>query len=251
MTSTPHVYNDTFFDYIDAGARASAKALIAHLKPHLPINSVVDFGSGRGAWLVEWQASGVEDVCGLDGDYVDRDQLAIPADAFRAVDLTQDQALGRRFDLAQSLEVGEHLPESAAATLVASMVAHANCVLFSAAVKGQGGEFHINEQPLSFWQALFESHGFHAYDFIRPALAKSPCVEPWYKYNSVLYVHESETKKLPDAILKTKVDGKVQDAGDLPWRLRKAIVSALPQPAVTSIAKGRAALIAHRAAKAG
>ena len=70
MTSTPHVYNDTFFDYIDAGARASAKALIAHLKPHLPINSVVDFGSGRGAWLAEWQASGVEDVCGLDGDYV-------------------------------------------------------------------------------------------------------------------------------------------------------------------------------------
>ena len=84
MTSTPHVYNDTFFDYIDAGARASAKALIAHLKPHLPINSVVDFGSGRGAWLAEWQASGVEDVCGLDGDYVDRDQLAIPTDAFRA-----------------------------------------------------------------------------------------------------------------------------------------------------------------------
>lgn len=242
-----HVYSDTFFDYIDAGARASARALIGHLQPLLGVGSVVDFGSGRGAWLAEWQTAGVDDICGLDGDYVDRDHLAIPADKFQPVDLTKPQELGRRFDLAQSLEVGEHLPESAAKTLVASMAAHADRILFSAAVKGQGGEFHVNEQPLSYWQALFAAHGYRPYDCVRPALASDKSVEPWYRYNSILYVNAAGEAGLPTEVLSSRVEGRVRDAGDLPWRMRKLIVSALPRSVVTSIAKSRAALIARRA----
>ena len=242
-----HVYSDTFFDYIDAGARTSARALIGYLQPLLRVESVVDFGSGRGAWLSEWQEAGVADVCGLDGDYVDREQLAIPVEKFRAVDLTKQQSLDRRFDLAQSLEVGEHLPTEASETLVASMTAHADRILFSAAVKGQGGEFHVNEQPLSFWQDLFAKQGYRAYDCVRPALAGNSAVEPWYRYNSILYVNEAGEVDLPDAVKATRVEGAVADAGNLHWRFRKLVVSALPRPVVTSIAKGRAAVIARRA----
>ena len=244
-----HVYNDNFFTYIDGGARASAKAFIAHLQPLLGVESIVDFGSGRGAWLAEWKASGVADICGLDGDYVDRDQLAIPAETFKPVDLTKPQDLGRRFDLAQSLEVGEHLPESAAKTLVASMVAHSDRILFSAAVKGQGGEFHINEQPLSYWQALFAEHGYRAFDCVRPAMAANREVEPWYRYNAILYLNAAGEAGLSDDVLSTRVDSKVQDAGDLGWRARKLIVSAMPQSMVTFIAKTRAKRIAGQAAR--
>jgi len=197
--------------------------------------------------LAEWQTAGVADVCGLDGDYVDRSQLAIPEGAFKAVDLTEPQDLGRSFDLAQSLEVGEHLPESAAKTLVASMVAHSDRILFSAAVKGQGGEFHINEQPLSYWQTLFEAHGYQAYDFVRPALAGNTSVEPWYRYNSILYLNDRSAAKAPEAVLSTRVKGRVKDAGSVPWRMRKAVVSLMPQSMVTSIAKRRAAVLAARA----
>lgn len=242
-----HVYNTAFFDYIDAGSRASARALIAAVQPWLNAESVVDFGCGRGAWLAEWREAGVEDVCGLDGVYVDRAQLAIPEAGFRAVDLTKPQDLGRRFDLAQSLEVGEHLPESAASTLVASMCAHADRIVFSAAVNGQGGEFHVNEQPLAYWQDLFAAQGYTAFDCIRPALAGNRAVEPWYRYNAVFYANEAGQEGLPDQVLETRVKGPVADAGDLPWRLRKLVVSALPRPVVTSIAKGRAAVIARRA----
>ena len=56
--------------------------------------------------------------------------------------------LGRKFDLVQSLEVGEHLPKSAADTFVETLVKHGDVVLFSAASVGQGGHDHINEQPL-------------------------------------------------------------------------------------------------------
>ena len=244
-----HVYNNTFFDYIDAGAQSSAQAFAGLLMDWLQPQSVLDLGCGRGVWLGEWQAAGVGEVLGVDGDYVDRTQLAIPADSFRAADLTQPLTFDRRFDLAQSLEVGEHLPTEASDALVDSLCAGSDRVLFSAAVPGQGGEFHVNEQPLSFWQEKFGERGYRAYDCIRPQLKDNTDVEPWYRYNAILYVNDEGTKSLPDAVLKHAVPkgDKVQNAGDLGWRLRRAVVRHLPQRTVTQIAQTRAAVIAARA----
>ena len=66
--------------------------------------------------------------------------------------------------------MGEHLPPDASAQLVRSLVEASDRVLFSAAVPGQGGEFHVNERPLAFWQDLFAAHGYVAHDCVRPRL---------------------------------------------------------------------------------
>ena len=42
-------------------------------------------------------------------------------------------------------------------------------MLFSAAVPGQGGENHVNEQPLAYWRAIFREHGYSAVDYSAPA----------------------------------------------------------------------------------
>ena len=244
-----HIYSDDFFDYIDRGARRSAARVIGLLYPWLKPDSVIDLGSGRGVWLDEWKNAGAREVLGLDGSYVDRDQLAIQKSEFEAVDLTKPQSLQRRFDLAQSLEVGEHLPEDAAIVLVDSLVKHSDRVLFSAAVKGQGGEFHVNEQPLRYWQKLFEDRGYSAFDCVRPHLSNEKSVEPWYRYNSILYANETGQLGLPDVVVSTRVVDPLRDAGSAQWRLRKTVVRTLPRPVVTAIAKGRAALIARRARK--
>lgn len=244
-----HIYNDTFFDYIDKGARSSAQALIGLLGDWLKPSSVLDLGSGRGVWLDEWRSAGVADVLGVDGSYVNQSQLAIPQDQFLAADLTSVVDTGRRFDLAQSLEVGEHLPTDASETLVDSLTNASNRVLFSAAVVGQGGEFHVNEQPLSFWQDMFQARGYRPYDCLRPHLATNQAVEPWYKYNSVLYVNDAGSAGLPDAVLKHALPTgqKVKNGGDALWRLRRGIVSHLPQTTVTKIAQARASVLAARA----
>ena len=241
-----HVYNDAFFDYINQSAQSSAQALIARLFPLLQPKSVVDLGSGRGVWLAQWQRSGAQEVLGVDGEYVDQSNLAIQADAFKAANLTQPLAFEKRYDLAQSLEVGEHLPLSAAETLVDSLVAASDTVLFSAAVKGQGGEFHINEQPLSFWQDLFEARGYQPFDCLRPHMKNDSAIAPWYRYNAVLYVNAEGRKTLPEAVTKYAIPTgqRVKDGGGLPWRLRKLIVANLPRPVVTMIAQVRAKIIA-------
>src|SRR5262245_15551279 len=107
---TSHVYSTDFYDYIDAGSRASARVVAGLMLGEMKVGSLLDIGSGHGAWAAEWLKAGVKDVIAVDGDYVERDQLAIPSANFRAHDLTTSLDLGRRFDLVQSLEVAEHLP---------------------------------------------------------------------------------------------------------------------------------------------
>ncbi len=244
-----HTYSNEFFDYIDSGARTSARRMIETIQPWLNSQSVLDLGSGRGAWLQEWREAGVTDVLGIDGDYVDQTRLSIPTKQFQVADLTQPVKLSRRFDLAQSLEVGEHLPKSAAEELVDSLTRHSDRVLFSAAVTGQGGEFHINEQPLSFWQGLFRARGYAAFDCVRPALKYSREVEPWYRYNTVLYMNKAGCDDLPAEVKATEIaeDQSVSNGGSLPWQARRAAVSMMPRPLVTKIAQVRAAALVRKA----
>jgi len=106
---TAHQYDGLFFDYIEAGARESARTVVARMRGLLEIRSVLDVGCGRGIWLDEWTRQGVADVMGLDGDYVPIESMAVPVEKFRAVDLSKPIELGRRYDFVQSLEVAEHL----------------------------------------------------------------------------------------------------------------------------------------------
>ncbi|RED18015.1 methyltransferase domain-containing protein [Pontivivens insulae] len=242
----PHVYSDQFFDYIDQGSRRSAGRFVVLLHPFVQPRSVVDLGSGRGIWLQQWLEAGVEDVLAVDGDYVDRENLAIPTESFRAADLTQPIEFERKFDLAQSLEVAEHLPASAADFFLDNLTRASNRILFSAAVPGQGGEFHVNERPLAYWQNQFLQRGYVAFDCIRPRVFDFHDVAPWYRYNSVLYLNEAGRAGLSNDILDYEVPAGVElaEGGNLRWRLRRAVVNRMPRRMVTQIAQVKSRIVA-------
>jgi hypothetical protein len=113
--------------------------------------------------------------------------LQVPADQFRAVDLADSPALDRRFDLALSLEVAEHLPEAAAERFVGLLVAAAPLVAFSAAIPGQGGTNHLNEQWPRFWAERFAAHGYDVVDCLREQLWEDERVAWWYRQNLLLF----------------------------------------------------------------
>jgi len=248
-----YVYDPGFFDYIDRGARRSARAAIAHALGRLAPASVLDIGCGRGTWAAAWAEAGVADVMGVDGGYVLEAGLAIPRDLFHAADLTRPIDLARRFDLVQCLEVGEHLPPSASGTLVDTLCRHGDIIAFSAAVPGQGGEHHVNERPLEDWRALFAARGYAAHDALRPALRGAAGIEPWYRYNMLLYADASGAARLPADMAATRLaeDAPIPNGASLSWRLRLALVRALPRPVVTGIARGRAAALNRLAGLAG
>ena len=237
-----HQYSHDFYDYIDAGSRRSARAVAGLLRPEIKIASLLDIGAGHGAWAAEWLAAGVKDVVAVDGDYVQRDQLAIPATNFIAHDLATPLDLKRRFDLVQTLEVAEHLPHATADLFVDNLIAHGDIILFSAAVPHQGGEHHVNEQPPEYWRAKFAARGYAPFDFVRPGLVDKVGVMPWYRFNSYIYANDAGQKRLSRAILSTRVpDGqKLTIGGDVKWALRRAAVRMIPTALVKPIAMAKA-----------
>ena len=153
-----------------------------------PVHSAVDLGCGVGTWLSVLAGSGVEDILGIDGDWVSRELLEIPAASFIASDLTAPIVLDRRFDLAISLEVAEHLPAASADSFVGSLVALSDFVLFSAAVPFQGGTHHVNEQWPGYWAARFRSAGYEPWDAIRHRVWEDREIPVWYRQNVLLFV---------------------------------------------------------------
>ena len=243
-----YVYDSAFQTMASTGSAHAARRIVSAMLGILPPRSVIDFGCSRGAWLREWRARGVQDIVGVDGDYVDRAKLEFDPARFVTHDLATPFSHGRRFDLAQSLEVAEHLPPSRARSFVADLTAHAPAVLFSAAQPGQGGEHHINEQPAEYWRRLFAEHGHVAIDCLRPLLARESGVPAWYRYNLVLYVHCSALDRVSPFARQFQVADRdpLVDSSPLSYRLRKIVVQALPPAVRDQLARLNARRLAGR-----
>lgn len=238
-------YDAAFMAYADQSSRHAARIVAGLLCGPLGVRSVLDIGCARGTWLSEWAALGVAEIQGVDGEYVDRDSLAIPREHFRAHDLAQVLELGRRYDLVQSLEVAEHLPAAASETFVDNLCRHASgLVLFSAAPPGQGGEHHVNEQPYEHWRAKFRARGYYAHDCVRPHIAGDSAISYWYRYNVFLYVHADRCRTLPEPLAATRVaDGAaLPDLAPRLFRLRRQLVRLLPPALRDGLARYKARL---------
>jgi SAM-dependent methyltransferase len=226
----PRVYDQKFIRYAATSSRYGASKVIPVVLSALDVGSVLDIGCAGGGWLSEWKQAGIADVCGVDGAYVDPADLEIEAERFKAADLAHPFDLGRTFDLVQSLEVAEHIDGSASGVFVANLVRHAGrFILFSAAVPGQGGEYHVNEQPYDFWRKRFAENGYGAFDFVRPRIAADSGISFWYRYNIILFVKNEHTADLNPIVKATRIpDGEpVADISSGWFKLRKNIVRSL------------------------
>jgi SAM-dependent methyltransferase len=181
-------YKNEFFSERHARTVYAAREILGITLDIVPsLKSAVDVGCGVGTWLEVLQERGVDDVFGIDGDWVNDELLRIPGDRFEAKDLTQPIDVGRRFDLAISLEVAEHLPESAAEIFVTSLTGLSDRVLFSAAIPYQGGTHHVNERWVEYWVERFEACGFVGFDPVRPRIWHDDKIRLCYRQNVVLF----------------------------------------------------------------
>jgi len=181
----------------------SARVVVPVVTELVAPQSVVDIGCGIGAWLGAFSESGVKVLKGLDGDYIDRNRLCFDASHFTAVDLQTSIEIPGQYDLATCLEVVEHLPARKGVSLVSALTEAAPVVLFSAAIPGQGGVGHVNEQWPEYWRRLFDAHGYRMLDPIRPRIREDKRVAWWYRQNLVLFAGkdwlESHPMLQPDA----------------------------------------------------
>jgi SAM-dependent methyltransferase len=182
------MYDFALHEMLGRKTTHAAQRVVEFLYKMLPCKVVLDVGCGDGRWLAAFAERGAM-VHGVDGAWTDTTKLCIPRDCFEIRDLTQPFRLDRRFDIVLSLEVAEHLPESAAASFVDTLTRHADVVLFSAAIPHQGGFRHVNEQWQSYWVRCFARYGYQMFDPFRSVLWTDDAVHEWYKQNLLLYVN--------------------------------------------------------------
>jgi SAM-dependent methyltransferase len=184
------LYDRAFFD-MHVPWRGEYDAIASFLVQTLEFSSVLDLGCGNGFIIAKLVELGKE-VMGVDGSSHILD--AIPpevASRVRILDLTMPVRIGR-FDLVICSEVAEHLNQVNAATLVDNICENsAGQIFFTAATPGQGGHYHVNEQPHDYWIAMFANRGYfleQATTFsIRNSLSAVLKTTWWFAKNAMIF----------------------------------------------------------------
>jgi SAM-dependent methyltransferase len=173
-------------------------------------SSVVDIGCGVGTFLSVFKSHGVNELLGIDGGWVLKEQLYVDEGYFVEADLEKPVELAQRFDLAICVEVAEHLTAKSADTIVDTLCSASDFIVFSAAIPGQGGQNHVNEQPFGYWQEKFAARNYRYFDIFRQLYWNDERVDWWYKQNMFLVANKA--KPLSDEIERTKIEGTVLTA---------------------------------------
>lgn len=181
------LYTGDFYDIIREGSRSSAAVLAPLIVRDLDPATVLDVGCGEG-WFGAALADYGVDALGVDGDYVAERQIP-----YASHDL--EQPFGGAFgihDVVVCLEVAEHLTLDRARSFVTDLCASARgAVVFSAAIPGQGGAGHVNEQWPAYWASYFAEHGYGCVDELRWELWGDERVEPWYQQNLLVFAPDA------------------------------------------------------------
>jgi SAM-dependent methyltransferase len=177
------VYNKEFYDYISDGALRSAKKIAPGVMQLFKPKSVIDIGCGTGAWLKAFEELGATELYGVDGS----DEGHELVENFELHDFSRPYIPQHKYDLAISLEVAEHIPEQYADMFVKTVARCADNILWSAAVPGQRGLNHVNEQFPSYWIPKFEDLGYSCNGSFRYAFWNDETVENWYRQNILLF----------------------------------------------------------------
>ncbi|MEX2335954.1 MAG: methyltransferase domain-containing protein [Fulvivirga sp.] len=185
-------YQSKFYSSRHGNTIYSAETIVKIVNNLVHPQSVVDVGCGVGTWLKVFEKSGATDILGIEGHWVNEEEIVIAKEQFKKANLEQKVSVPRKFDLAISLEVAEHINEPYADQFVENLVNLAPVILFSAAIPLQGGKHHVNEQWPDYWQEKFLKHNYVILDCIRPQIWHDSKIEMWYAQNTFIYISKEK-----------------------------------------------------------
>lgn len=180
----------------DTYAKSSARMVIPIIMKLVDPKSVVDLGCAIGIWLHYFKENGVKEILGYDGGKIDRKLSYLGDNEFKSADFDKGIKNEKKYDLAMSLEVAEHIHPRNADKFVKTLTGLSDVVLFSAAIPYQSGEAHVNEQWQSYWTKKFEKLDYIVVDCIREKLWKTKGIV--YAQNMFIYVKRDKLSCYPN-----------------------------------------------------
>lgn len=182
----------------------NAKKIFKYLLENgIKIDSAIDIGGGTGAWLKALQDLNNARILTVDNSKYDRKGIIEESEFFECDITTMDinkiiNTYGR-FNIAITIETAEHIDEKYADKFVDNLCCVSDVIMFSAAIKFQGGNGHVNEQRQSYWAEMFKKRNYYPIDCIRSHFWYDVDIHYHYKENCILYVKDylvEEYKKI-------------------------------------------------------
>lgn len=155
------VYDEAFFVDNQREGLLHAQWFVPLLIDVFHPKSLIDVGCGTGHF-VRWALDHGIGAWSLEGAEWAVEHSLTPLNV-RHHDLRKPieyDPRAHKFDLAISIEVAEHIEPEYAETFVETLCSLSDTIVLTAAVPGQGGEHHMNEQQPSYWWKLFLAKGF-------------------------------------------------------------------------------------------
>ncbi len=195
---------------LEAGARASAQALLPDLLSRLAARSVLQVGCGTGAWLAVALDLGVDDVVGIDDTACPPEAMRVGRDRVQQVDFARGFDLGRRFDVVLCVDLVPRLPTSSFDALAAALVGHGDVVVVATASPGKEGRTSLATSlachgllPIANW----------------PAVPSRTQVAPWHARDLALYATAEASARLARGSTSVpRGDAGPSDAAEATWR---------------------------------
>jgi len=160
--------------------------IVPEILKYFKIRTVIDMWWWIWAFTKVFLDNGIDAIC-VDWPWVNKNNLYIDEKYFIERDFEQYNVFWKKYDLAFSLEVAEHLQEKSAKNFVKTLCNCADYVIFSAAVPYQWWQNHINEQSPEYWKTLFENEWYEICDCLRILFRDNKKIPWWYKNNIFLY----------------------------------------------------------------
>ena len=242
-------YSPEFYESVANRGLITAEICAGVLKGYFRPKSLLDIGAGNGGWSYTFARSfsSIETVTVIDLEIRNSTHIknlrklkSLKFFTPVAQDLSVEQRLPNEvFDLIICLEVLEHLPKESSELLSRKFAEKGRFLLFSAAVPGQGGTNHINEQPFVYWQNLLRQNGFFPLDVLRKKLSKNSRVPDYYKDNIVLWINLNfiHTEKASLSKLLMDSDFVLADTRTSKNKIKHLFLRLFPEKVITKIAE--------------
>jgi len=122
--------------------------------------SIIDVGCATADFLECFEKKG-KIIAGIEGSKHAREYLQVDPSKIYLADLRKEfKITGKRYDLAISLEVAEHIEEDYTDNYVSSLKNISDNILITAAPPGQKGHHHVNCKHPGYWLDRFSGNGF-------------------------------------------------------------------------------------------
>lgn len=132
-----------------------SEAILKHFKP----KTLIDVGCGNGALL--------EGLRGIDAVGIDGSMTAVNICLHSGLNVCRDDlrkpfSMGnaKKFDLAVSIEVAEHIEKEYEDIFLDSLCNLSDTIIMTASPEHDGGKYHFNVHPKSYWCGKMNIKGF-------------------------------------------------------------------------------------------